>query len=77
MTTRTAAHALNESSVAREYFHTLTTILGADPVIEAGIQSYDLNWGVFDPETQDVLGAGETVAEALADALRTVRGWKR
>jgi hypothetical protein len=72
----TAATALAESSVAREQFHALSLLLGADPAIDRG-PTGALPWGVLDPETGDVLGAGESVAEALTEALATARGWTR
>lgn len=70
----TAATALAESSVAREQFHQLAILLGADPAIDRG-PTGAFPWGVLDPETGDVLGAGASVSEALTEALATVRGW--
>ncbi len=33
--------------------------------------------GVTDDETGDIIGSGESVSEAIADACKTVRGWER
>ena len=71
-----ASAALNESSIAREMNVTLEKLLGAPAIIEPAPEETDLEWSVLDPDTGDILGAGESVTEALADALRTVRGWK-
>lgn len=68
-----ALAALNESSVARELFAQLSKLLGADPILEPGREDWDQPWGVFAPVTEHVLGAGESVPEALSDALRAVR----
>lgn len=32
--------------------------------------------GVVDDETGDIIGSGESVSEALADAIKTARGWE-
>jgi len=71
-----AASALNESSIARELNVTLEKLLGAPALIEPAPEETDLAWSVLDPDTGDILGAGETVTEALADALRSVREWE-
>ena len=34
-----------------------------------------LPWAVYDPETDDMIGAGDSESEALADAIETVRWW--
>ncbi len=75
MTGPSPAQALDESSVARELFHSLSILLGIDPVIDGS--PADGGWGVIDPDSGDVLGAGESVAEALEEALATARGWAR
>jgi hypothetical protein len=71
----TAREALDESSVARELFHSLSILLGQDPAIVPGPAGSLLPWGVLDPDSGDVLGAGESVTEALDEALATARGW--
>ena len=76
VTARRASLALAESSVARETFHQLSILLGQDPAIDRG-PTGALPWGVLDPETGDVLGAGASVAEALTEALATARGWAK
>lgn len=67
------AQALADSSHCRELFATLATELGSDPALEGPVDG--LPWAVIDPGDQDILGAGASLDEALADALRTVRAW--
>lgn len=71
---RRVALALDESSVARELFHALSLLLGIDPSIVPG--PADGGFGVIDPASGDVIGAGESVAEALEEALATARSWE-
>jgi len=68
----TPAQALAESSVARELFHSLALLLGVDPGI---IPALGGGFGILDPDSGEILGAGENVAEALEEALATARGW--
>lgn len=73
--------ALNESTLCREYRERLVKALGADPIIEPPGSGASHRacaprwWAVVDPKTQDILGAGEALSEALEEAIATVRGW--
>jgi hypothetical protein len=74
--------ALNDSSLCREYRERLARKLGATPIIEPPGSNASHRacaprwWAIIDPTTQDILGAGEALSEALEDAIATVNGWE-
>jgi hypothetical protein len=74
--------ALNDSTPYREYRERLTKKLNATPIIEPPGSDASHRacaphwWVVVDPKTQDILGAGEALSEAMEEALTTVNGWE-
>ena len=60
------------STEATELFDALQRELGCKPFFDHDGPEI----GVFDPDTGDIIGSGESESEALADALQTVRGWR-
>lgn len=74
MTRTDPTTALHTSSVCREPYAQVAKAIGADPVLDGGPDGVP-DVGVIDPVTGDVIGAGPSLDEALAEALATVRGW--
>jgi len=50
----------------------VTDMLGCEPDVD----SHDGEVGIFDPETGDLIGTGQSLSEALEDAARTVESWQ-
>jgi len=74
MTRPDPTSALHASSACRELFAQVAEALGCDPVLDGGPDDIP-DVGVIDPTTGDVIGAGRSLDDALAEALATVRGW--
>ena len=58
----------------------LAAIAAALNVQSIGVTATDgdapMPWAVYDPETDDILGAGCDLTAAAAEAWATVRGWE-
>jgi hypothetical protein len=64
---------MNAYDLRDDLFYTLERELNCTPLWD--YDSPDV--ALIDPETDDVLGIGESETEALEDALKTVRSWKK